>query len=114
MARFRALSTSPVRVLASGSIGSHFGALNIHGMKVEIMGDSQKRNASGSWAEPTDLPLHRRWARFAGLAVPVLDLRYEREAYKALGRTKRAGQLRAWLSAHPCEERYIEAPDGRA
>jgi len=87
----------PVRLRESERIRSYFGAAEIKNIRVEIMGDLQKRLPTGEWTEPTDVARHRRWIEWEGIRLPVLSLRYEYEAYSMLGRKETAGKLRAWL-----------------
>ena len=82
-------------------IRSHFGALLIDGVKVEIMGDLQKRLEDGTWESPIDLLEHRRFVIREGARIPVLPLEYEYGAYIRLGRHERAMMLRTWLDDHP-------------
>jgi hypothetical protein len=101
----RRLSEFVVRPVAFSSaerIRSHFGVLVIDGVRVEIMGDIQKRREDSTWESPVDLQRHKRNVEVEGMSVPVLSLEYEREAYLRLGRTDRAEMLRRWLArAHP-------------
>src|SRR4030042_2753905 len=57
--RLRRFVVKPVAFSAAERIRSHFGELEIEGMKVEIMGDIEKRNADGSWEPPPALTAHR-------------------------------------------------------
>ena len=86
-----------VKFSATERIRSHFGALQIDGVEVEIMGDIQKRSADGVWEEGVDLAYHKRTVEIDGLLVPVLSLEYEYQAYLKFGRTERAKMLRRWL-----------------
>lgn len=76
----------PVRYLASPGIRSHLGALEINGVKVEIMGDVEKLLADHTWESPVRVEQHRQWISIEGLQVPVLSLAYEYEAYQKLNR----------------------------
>ena len=78
-------------------IKSHFGALQIDSIEVEIMGDIQKRGADGVWEEIVDIAHNRRMVEIDRLIVPVLSLEYEYQAYLKFGRTERANMLRRWL-----------------
>jgi hypothetical protein len=95
--RFAAEVTRPVAFARAERIRSHFGALQLFDVTVELMGDIEKRLPDGTWDGPTDLARHRRWATHAGLAVPVLDLAYEAGAYARLGRMETVELLRRWL-----------------
>jgi len=89
--------TRPVIFSAAERIRSHFGALVIDGMPVEIMGDIEKRGPDGRWDGPVDLQKHRRFVELAGMHLPVLSLAYEYQAYLKMGRVKKANQLKQWL-----------------
>ncbi len=88
----------PVAFCQGERIRSHFGELEINGVKVEIMGAVQKRNADGSWEEPVDPQQHRVLVQVGEMRVPVLALEYEYQAYLKLGRVERAALLGRWLA----------------
>jgi hypothetical protein len=94
---FSAQVSRKVRFSTSGRIRSHFGALLIEGVQVEIMGAVQKRQPDGTWEAVIDPGRYRRIVSFAGLQVPVLALEYEAQAYQKLGRLQRAEMLRRVL-----------------
>ncbi|ALM75393.1 nucleotidyltransferase domain-containing protein [Thermococcus barophilus] len=54
-------------------IRSHFGALMIDGIKVEIMGDIQKK-VNDEWEPPVDINRYKRFVQIEGMKIPVLDL----------------------------------------
>lgn len=87
----------PVRYSESERIRSHFGALEVDGIKVEIMGGVQKRLNDLDWEEPVRVEDHRHWITVDRMRVPVLSLEYEYQAYLKLGRVERAEMLRSWL-----------------
>lgn len=94
---FSGFVTKPVTFCSSEKIKSHFGALSINGIKVEIMGDIQKRDAEGVWDRPVDLSEYREYVEIEGMHIPVLSLAYEYEAYRKLGRVEKAEKLKARL-----------------
>jgi hypothetical protein len=87
--------TRPVAFSSADRIRSHFGALLIDRIQVEIMGDLEKRLAEDRWDPPPDLTLHKRFVRVEAMFVPVLSLEYEYAAYMTLGRIERAQLLKA-------------------
>jgi hypothetical protein len=87
-----------VRFLESDKVRSYFGALMIDEVRIEIMGDIEKRESDGSWGKPVELDHYKIFVEYEGMQVPVLLLEYECEAYKALGRRDRAKMLNNWLS----------------
>ena len=86
-----------VRFSRSDKIASHWGELNIDGVKVEIMGALQKKLPDGTWESPVDIKTHREFITFEGMVLPVLSLAYEEQAYRILGRIERADQIKEWL-----------------
>ncbi len=88
----------PVAYRVSERIRSHFGALEIDGVRVEIMGGLQKLLEDGRWEEPVDPARHRLFVPLEGLQIPVLSLDYEAQAYSRMGRLERAAQIRAFLN----------------
>lgn len=86
--------TDPVTFSKAESIRSHFGAFDLEGVRVEVMGDLQKRSEDGTWGVPPDLTEHKRTVDLDGTKIPVLSLEYEAEAYEQVGRTERADLLR--------------------
>ena len=94
---FSDVVTRRVKFSATERIKSHFGALQIDSIQVEIMGDIQKRGADGVWEDIVDPARYRLMVEVDGMLVPVLSLEYEYEAYLKFGRTERAKMLRRWL-----------------
>jgi len=86
-----------VEFSTSEKICSYFGELSIDGIKVEIMGDIQKRLPDGIWEDPIDICSNRCFIEYDGLSIPVISLEYECEAYDRLGRTEKADQVRKYL-----------------
>ena len=95
--RFSDVIIRKVKYSAIERIKSHFGALQIDGIEVEIMGDIQKRGVDCVWEEIVDPAHYRQMVEIAGLLVPVLSLEYEYQAYLKFGRVERAKMLRRWL-----------------
>lgn len=87
----------PVSFAAPDRIRSHFGVLEIEGLRVELMGDIAKRRPDGSWDDPVPFAHYRRFVALDELRIPVLDLAYEAQAYRQLGRLDRAALLEAFL-----------------
>ena len=95
--RFSEYMVKPVHYRASERIRSHFGALEMDGIKIEIMGDVQKRLEDQTWEDPVKIERHKCWVRVESMQVPVLSLQYEYQAYLKLGRPEKAEMLRKWL-----------------
>ena len=97
--RFSDVVIRKVKFSATERIKSHFGALQIDGIKVEIMGDIQKRGPDGVWEEIVDPARYKRMVEIDGMLMPVLSLEYEYQAYLKFGRIERAKMLRRWLDS---------------
>ncbi|MEW9032861.1 MAG: hypothetical protein AB2404_09090 [Planifilum fimeticola] len=94
--RFTPFVTRKVTFSEAETIRSHFGSLTIDGIRVEIMGDIQKRLEDGSWEEPVDPARFRLYVDRDGMRIPVLSLEYEYRAYLRLGRREKAEKIRRW------------------
>jgi len=94
---FSEFVVEPVRFKESERIRSHFGMLIIEGVKVEIMGDIQKK-VNEKWEPPVDINRHKRFVQIEGMEIPVLSLEYEYQAYLKLGRFERANMLKKFLA----------------
>ena len=92
--RFASYVQRKVMFSSTGRIRSHFGALRIDDIMIELMGDVQKRLENGTWEDPVDLNRHKLIVVFEGLNIPVLSLEYEAQAYEKMGRVERARMLR--------------------
>lgn len=95
---FQKYITENISLKTSEKIRSHYGVLVIDGIKVEIMGDVQKRLEDHTWEEPVDLIKYKGMIEFEGMEIPVLDLEYEYQAYLRLGRMEKAERIRKYLT----------------
>jgi len=93
--------TREVSFRTSETVRSHFGALDIDGVKVEIIGDFQARRPNEDWGDPPDIKALGRTIRFGDLDLPVLPLEWERQSYSRLGREDRAAAISEFLSKSP-------------
>ena len=83
----------PVSFSESEMIRSHFGVVELNGIRIEILGAVQKRQPDGRWEPPVDVTDHRSFVGIEGVSIPVLTLQYEASAYEQLGRSERAAIL---------------------
>lgn len=96
--RFADAVTDPVTFVDSGAMRSYLGELELNGLPVEVIGQLQKRRPDGTWKPPVDITDHRRFVDLDDVAVPVLSLAYEADAYQRLGREDRAALLREYAA----------------
>lgn len=89
--------SQPVIYKPSERIHSWFGAMEIDGIPVEIMGDMEKLRPDGLWEPAPDLSSVICWVVYQDLRLPVLDLNYEYESYRMMGREAKAERIRAFL-----------------
>jgi hypothetical protein len=94
---FSAHSRRKVVYTVSKTIRSHFGALAINNIPIEIIGDAQIRLADTAWSESGDISRHKRWVTLDDLRIPVLSLEYLCDSYRELGRTDKLAVLEKWL-----------------
>lgn len=94
---FAAHVTRPVRFASAERIQSHFGALSVQGVTVEIMGAVQYRRSDGSWNAPIDVRQQRQYVTFQEMELPVFALTYELQAYVNLDRAEKVALLQTWL-----------------
>jgi hypothetical protein len=79
-----------------GRIRSHFGELNVGGVRVEIIGEMELLSESGEWRPFLDEDrIH--FIEVEGAEIPVRSLEQEVEANIRLGRHERAEHLRALI-----------------
>lgn len=83
----------PVRYVESDRIRSHFGTIRWRGVPVDVIGDPEKNDSDGQWHGPPELSNIIRWVEVEGVRLPVLDLGYEAEAYRRMGRSDRADRI---------------------
>lgn len=83
----------PVCFSSTEQIRSHFGEISIGRVRVEIMGGIQKKLPDGSWSRAVDWRDHTTMCRWNELTIPMLDLHYEYEAYRILGREQTAADI---------------------
>ena len=94
------LVARPVQFVASPQIRSHWGALAIDGIQVELIGDFQVLRGDGSWAPPPDVRRLRQYVRLDDLRLPVMPLAYVHDAYCLLGKVRKAALIDRWLADH--------------
>ena len=83
---FSRFVTKRVSLRTSENIRSHFGVLDLDGVKIDIMGDFQLLGADGEWGEPPNLRSMIETVRVEDLQIPVPSLEWEHMAYSRLGR----------------------------
>ncbi len=90
---FGAFVTKKVELSAKGKLRSHFGALLLDGVQVEIIGDVQYLSEDGTWENSAGLR-HKQFVEIKGMQVPLLSLEYEYQAYLRLGRLEKAQAIK--------------------
>lgn len=84
----------PPEEAENGDIRSYFGAIELAGTEVELMGDVEHR-IDGEWVPADDVGAHREFLAVDGREVPVMTLDHERRGYAAIGRDERVALLDA-------------------
>ena len=75
-------------------IRSHFGALELAGVTVEVMGAVEHR-VDGEWVPTDDVEETREFLAVDGQQVPVMPLDHELAGYRELGRDERVALIEA-------------------
>lgn len=88
---------NPVCFFESTQIRSHFGQFMLDGVAIDLMGDIQKFH-DGHWEDNIQLSPLIRYIPLERYRVPVLDLRYEYEAYRKMGRHDKARLIEDFLA----------------
>lgn len=101
--RFKKFVKRKVEFSTAEKIRSHFGELDINGIKVEVMGDIQKY-VNDYWEDAVDINKHKKLIKFHGMEVPALSIEYESEAYEKMGRIEKAKLLREWKNNEKAEK----------
>jgi hypothetical protein len=99
-ALFHCYQKRPVTFASTGTVQSHFGALEINGVQVEIIGDMQHQLADGTWEPVVDVNRFKVWVRLGDIELPVMSLPFLYEAYELLGRADKVAILKNWLEDH--------------
>ncbi|MHB8088376.1 MAG: nucleotidyltransferase domain-containing protein [Anaerolineaceae bacterium] len=86
-----------VHFKASERIRSYFGAFEIVGIKIEVMGDMQHFLSDQQWDSPVRLESYRDWVDYADMHIPVMTLEHEAKAYQKMGRTAKAETIQNFL-----------------
>jgi hypothetical protein len=96
--RFAEAVEKPMRYWRTDHMRSYFSVLKIDEVRVEVMGEIQKRMPDGGWETPIEVDRVRCWVEVEQLLVPVVDLSHELIAYEILGRLQVAKRIQQELS----------------
>jgi hypothetical protein len=91
--------TRRIRYRSSKNIRSYFGVLTLDNIRVEIMGDIQKKLKNDSWEKPVNVNNYKEIIKLESMEIPVLSLEYEHEAYRQLGRIEKAKLIKKYLKS---------------
>lgn len=99
-ARLHLYQKRPVSFASTATVQSHFGALEINGIHVEIIGDMQHRLSDGTWEAVVDMNRFKVWVALDDIELPVMSLPFLYEAYQLLGRADKVAVLKNWFESH--------------
>jgi len=86
-----------VHFRASERIRSYFGAFEMNGIKIEVMGDMQHLVTDQTWGKPVAIETCRDFVDYADMHIPVISLSHEVEAYQFYGRPEKAEKIKDFL-----------------
>jgi hypothetical protein len=96
----RRLAQHSVRAVcwrASDRIRSHFGALCLGGVAIDIMGDVETYDEVTGWQPTPEVASNSEIIELRGQPIPVRTLEAEHAAYVRLGRAEKAELVQRWL-----------------
>jgi len=96
-ALFPSYQERPVNFASTDTVQSHFGALEINGIQVEILGEMQHRLPDGTWEPIVDMNRFKVWVALDDIELPVMSLAFLYQAYQLLGRADKVALLKNWL-----------------
>jgi len=94
---FTEFEVEPVALKQVGNIRSHIGVFDIEGVKVEVIAELESNSDAGDWAAVPSYKKAYMSIVYINMKVPILDLEYELEIYKLLGRDDRVKQIERYL-----------------
>jgi hypothetical protein len=86
--------TRPVVYSESNGIRSYFGKAEMDNTTIELMGDIERSTDGITWTAPINIAQSRCWIVYRNMEIPVLDLKYEYQAYRELGRDAKADLIK--------------------
>lgn len=89
-------SFQKVNFSINNRIMSHFGILNINGVKIELIGDV-KNFINDTWEEHLEWEKNISYFDVFDMKIPVLSLAYEYSIYKKLGNIKMCNLIEKFL-----------------
>jgi hypothetical protein len=104
----RPIKSPEIATKTDEGLRSHYGALSLDGIEVELMGNVEHR-IDGEWVPIDDVATHREFIEREGRDIPIMPLDHELTGYRDLGRTERVALLEAHMER---EEKKVEEEIG--
>jgi predicted nucleotidyltransferase len=79
------------------NVRSHYGALNIDGIEVEIIGFIEFQNEDGTWYGGRKLEDVKRIFKLDNIEIPLMKLESQLRGYKRIGRKSRIRMIEEWM-----------------
>ena len=87
----------PMALKQADIIRSHIGVFEIEGVKVEVIAELESKSDAGDWAAAPNYKKAYMSIVYINMKVPILDLEYELEIYKLLGRDEKVRKIERYL-----------------
>ena len=81
------------------NIRSHYGALNIYGIEVEIIGFIEFRNRDGTWHGRRKLEDVTRLFELEDIKIPLMKIESQLRGYTNIGRTDKIELIEKWMES---------------
>jgi hypothetical protein len=88
--------TKPVEYSEKGPFRSYYGIMDVNGVKAEIIIELQHKLSTGKWSDKSRIT-EKEMLEYKGLAIPVMPLKIEYDAYKLMGREEKARKIKEFL-----------------
>lgn len=79
------------------NIRSHYGALNIYGIEVEIIGYIEFKDDKDTWHGGKNLEEVTRFFELEGIKIPLMRIESQLRGYTNIGRTDKIELIKEWL-----------------
>ena len=97
---FAEFLTRKVTFSTKDNVRSHFGALNINGIEVEIIGFIEFQDEDGTWYGGRKLEDVRNFFELDDMEIPLMKLESQLRGYKRIGRKERIDIIEDWLRSN--------------
>lgn len=93
----REYAIEPVRYMETKRFNGYRGKFEINGAEVEVIGELKNKIPQGDLWTETKSFLEKKWIKYEGLKIPVINLEQEYHAYQKMGKLDKAEKIKKTL-----------------